>query len=71
MKKFLATLLALVLMFSLVACGSSAEEPANTPANTDEPAQTDAPVEEEKKLSLCFICEALGDNSFNDASDIS
>ena len=71
MKKFLATLLALVLMFSLVACGGSAEEPANTPANTDEPAQTDAPVEEEKKLSLCFICEALGDNSFNDASDIS
>ena len=65
MKKFLATLLALVLMSTLVACGSSSEE-APAPADTNEQEETQP---EEKKLSLCFICEALGDNSFNDASD--
>ena len=70
MKKFIATLLALVFMVSLVSCGAAPAEEADTPVEpSNQPEQTSEPAPEEKKLSLCFICEALGDNSFNDASD--
>ena len=34
MKKALALMLALVMMFALVACGSTKEAPAETPAET-------------------------------------
>jgi len=65
MKKVLSMLLVLVLAFALVACGGTQEETTQPEDNGNETTQE----ETEKKLSICFICEALGDNSFNDASD--
>ena len=47
MKKTLALLLALVMLFSLAACGAAEPTPAEpTPAATEEPAATEAPAEE-------------------------
>lgn len=50
MKKLLALLLALVMVFSLVACGGKTDEPADQPADTpaDQPADTpaDEPADE-------------------------
>ena len=66
MKKFLSMLLVLVLAFALVACGGAPAEENTTPAGTD---NTTPVVEEEDPISVCFITEALGDNSFADASD--
>ena len=40
MKKFLALLLALVMVFGLVACGSKAETPAEPEQTTEAPAET-------------------------------
>ncbi|MBQ6149101.1 MAG: BMP family ABC transporter substrate-binding protein [Oscillospiraceae bacterium] len=65
MKKFLSMLLVLVLAFALVACGSAPAEENTTP----ESESTDTTPEPEDKVSVCFITEALGDNSFADASD--
>ena len=46
MKKILATLLAVLMIASLVACGAKTEEaPAPAPAATEAPA-VEAPVEE-------------------------
>ena len=47
MKKFFATLLALVMALSLVACGGSKEEPAPAP----EPEPVPEPSNEEKLLA--------------------
>jgi len=66
MKKVLSMLLVLVFAFALVACGGTQEETTTQPEDNG----TETTQEETaKKLSICFICEALGDNSFNDASD--
>ena len=66
MKKVLSMLLVLVFTFALVACGGTQEETTTQPEDNG----TETTQEETaKKLSICFICEALGDNSFNDASD--
>ncbi len=47
MKKTLALLLALVMLFSLAACGAAEPTPAEpAPAATEEPAATEAPAEE-------------------------
>ena len=47
MKKTLALLLALVMLFSLAACGAAEPAPAEpAPAATEEPAATEAPAEE-------------------------
>ena len=51
MKKIIALLLALVMVFSLVACGSKEEAPAATEEKTEAPAteeKTEAPAEEEE-----------------------
>ena len=42
MKKFLALLLALVMVFALAACGEPAADPTDAPSGDDTPA-TDAP----------------------------
>ena len=65
MKKFLSMLLVLVLAFALVACGSAPAEENTAPENEG----TETTPEPEDKVSVCFITEALGDNSFADASD--
>ena len=47
MKKTLALLLAMVMLFSLAACGAAEPTPAEpTPAATEEPAATEAPAKE-------------------------
>lgn len=66
MKKFLSLLLVLVLAFALVACGGQPAEENATPEPSD---AGNEPAEEDNKVSVCFITEALGDNSFADASD--
>ena len=50
MKKYLAMLLAVVMVLSLAACGGKTEAPATTaaPAATDAPAATEAPKSESK-----------------------
>ena len=65
MKKFLSMLLVLVLAFALVACGSAPAEENTAPESEG----TETTPEPEDKVSVCFITEALGDNSFADASD--
>ncbi len=70
MKRFLALIMALVLCLGLVSCGNAPAEEAKPSTDTPAPStETQEPEPEAKKLSICFICEALGDNSFNDASD--
>ncbi|MDO5139225.1 MAG: BMP family ABC transporter substrate-binding protein [Oscillospiraceae bacterium] len=68
MKKVLSLILMLALVFVLAACGETPApaEQGHTPAPAGD---TPAPAEETKKISVCFITEALGDNSFADASD--
>ena len=46
MKKILALILALVMVFALVACGTTAAPAATEEPKTEEPAPTEAPVEE-------------------------
>lgn len=46
MKKILALILALVMAFALVACGTTAAPTATEEPKTEEPAATEAPVEE-------------------------
>ena len=46
MKKILALILALVMVFALVACGTTAAPAATEEPKTEEPAATEAPVEE-------------------------
>ena len=59
MKKFLSMLLVLMLALSLVACGGGQTEgEGETEGNT-----------EAEALSVCFITQQLGDNSFADAAD--
>ena len=69
MKKFLALFLVLVLSLSLVACGKTSEGETTNPEPVD--SGNTEPVDEgvdPKSISICFVCEALGDNSFNDRS---
>ncbi len=64
-KKFLAVLLASAMVSSLAACGSSADNAAETPAATETPATTEAPAaetpaaeapaEEEVKETVTFM----------------
>ena len=51
MKKLIALLLALLMVFSLVACGAKEEAPAASEEKTEAPAteeKTEAPAEEEE-----------------------
>lgn len=68
MKKKLASLLAILLMFSLAACGEKKEEtPTPTPGTVQSAApsaETQKPAEEAHKI--IYICLNLGDLSFND-----
>ena len=59
MKKFLSMLLVLMLALSLVACGTKTEGEAGT----------EGEGETVEPLSVCFITQQLGDNSFADAAD--
>ena len=55
MKKILALLLALVMLFSLAACGAAEPAPAEpAPAATEEPAATEAPAEEPAAETVMF-----------------
>ena len=55
MKKTLALLLALVMLFSLAACGAAEPTPAEpAPAATEEPAATEAPAEEPAAETVMF-----------------
>lgn len=55
MKKTLALLLALVMLFSLAACGAAEPAPAEpAPAATEEPAATEAPAEEPAAETVMF-----------------
>ncbi len=56
MKKTLALLLALVMLFSLAACGTAEPTPAATeaPAATEEPAAAEAPAEEPAAETVTF-----------------
>ena len=74
MKKLLALLLALVLVFSLCACGQSeapAEEAPAAEAPAEEPA-AEAPAEEEtgKVYNVAYLVNGnLGDKSFFDSAE--
>ena len=46
MKKILALILALVMVFALVACGTTAAPAATEEPKTEEPAATEAPAEQ-------------------------
>ena len=46
MKKILALILALVMVFALVACGTTAAPAATEEPKTEEPAATEVPAEE-------------------------
>ena len=52
MKKTLALLLALLMLFSLAACGTA--EPTPAPAVTEQPAATEAPAEEPAAETVTF-----------------
>ena len=52
MKKLIALLLALVMVFSLVACGAKEEAPAEKPAETPAETPAEAPAETPKDLSI-------------------
>ena len=55
MKKTLALLLAMVMLFSLAACGAAEPAPAEpAPAATEEPAATEAPAEEPAAETVMF-----------------
>ena len=64
MKKPLALLLALVMLFSLAACGAAEPTPAEpAPAATEEPAATDAPAEnpaEEPAAETVMFTDSCG-----------
>lgn len=73
MKRLFAMILILILCLSVAACGTTpaAEPEPATPAPADTPADTPADEPQgvdPKSISVCFVCEALGDNSFNDRS---
>ena len=60
MKKVCALLLALVMVFSLVACGAKEEAPAQTPAETpaDSPSSpsADAPADTKEHENVVIEC---------------
>lgn len=81
MKKVLALVLALVLVFALAACASSSatektEEAEQTTATTTEttettetaPAEEEAAESEEKAFRVCLMTALLGDKSFADSA---
>jgi len=64
MKKLLSLVLALVMVLSLVACGQSAPQPAETapeqpPAQTETPAETEQPAPEAPKLTPAYSVEGF------------
>ena len=55
MKKLLALLLALVMILSMAACGTSAPDPTDPPKDTapaKDPTTTEAPTEDEKRVDV-------------------
>lgn len=72
MKKFLALLLAAMMVFSLVACGGNTDAPASDAPATDAPASdapaTDAPATLEGKIALVTDVGTIDDESFNQAT---
>lgn len=59
MKKLLALLLALVMVFSLVACGEKTPDQTQAPAETNAPAapeQTDAPEAPAEAIEVVYYC---------------
>ena len=74
MKKILALILALVMVFALVACGTTAAPAATEEPKTEEPAATEAPAEEptaepaeetETKVAMITDYGDITDQSFN------
>ena len=67
MKKLLALLLALVMVFSMVACGSTEETPkadneaSNAPAKEDASAESAEPAEKNKSLSILWTGTGNGE----------
>ena len=55
MKKYLALLLALVMIFALAACGGGSDAPA-TDVPTDTP-ETDSPVAETYTIGICQLMQ--------------
>ena len=66
MKKFLAMLLALVMVLSLAACGGKKEAPA-APAAPETPAKTEEPAGSDIKIGLICVHDI---NSGYDAAHI-
>ena len=64
MKKFISLLLMAALMLSMVACGTTAQEPATTPATTEpKPQETiQATVPAEVENPVTFFSLSLGEN---------
>ena len=73
MKKILALILALVMVFALVACGTTAAPAPTEEPKTEEPAATEAPAEEpqapaeetETKVAMITDYGDITDQSFN------
>jgi ABC-type glycerol-3-phosphate transport system substrate-binding protein len=61
MKKFLALILALAMIFALAACGQSAAAPAAQEAAPA--AQEAAPAEAAKEITINFPCIWVGTDS--------
>ena len=65
MKKILALILALVMVFALVACGTTA-----APAATEEPKTEEPAAEEGKVYNVAYLVNGnLGDKSFFDSAE--
>ena len=68
MKKFLAMLLALCMVFALCACGAKEEAPAAAPAEKAEEAPAAAPAAEKTKIGMVTDVGGVNDRSFNQSS---
>jgi len=71
MKKFIALLLAMIMVLSLVACGGNTTPATDAPAAPAAPATPDAPKATEAadkavKFAIIFGVGGLGDNGYND-----
>ena len=56
-NRLLAMLLALIMVFSLAACGNSENKPSDNPAQTGQPGETSAPVQENAVYRTLYASE--------------